>query len=83
MYFVFKPVMSRPVISTIPSKPFSNSTNSPYCTLESPYTRAIPSPTVNTLPISSNEAVESKPESCFLNIAETRYFPQLKISLCL
>ena len=65
------PTLSSSRFKTIPSKPESKRTNSPYCALERPYTRAIPSPTSNTVPTSSKEEVVSIPASWSFNIAET------------
>ena len=44
--------------------PFSNSTSSPLLTLLRPYTRAIPSPTCNTVPTSSRSAEALKLLNC-------------------
>ena len=65
------PTLSSSKFKTIPSKPLSNATSSPYCALANPYTRAIPSPTCNTVPTSSNEALASNPDNCCFKIAET------------
>ena len=64
------PTLSSSRFNTIPSRPPSNCTSSPYSALVSPYARTIPSPTVNTVPTSSKEAVASKPESCSFKIAD-------------
>ncbi len=55
------PTWSSSRFNTMPCTPPSNSTNSPYCTLDKPYTRAIPSPTCNTVPTSFKEACALNP----------------------
>ena len=65
------PTLSSSKFKTMPSRPESKRTNSPYCALDNPYTRAIPSPTSNTVPTSSKEEEVSVPASWFFKIAET------------
>ena len=65
------PTLSSSRFKTIPSSPESNCTSSPYCTFDKPYTRAIPSPTCNTVPTSSSDADASRPVNCCFNIADT------------
>jgi len=54
------PTLESSKLSAMPRKPEEKTTISPACTLLSPYTRAIPSPTETTLPTSSNEAADYK-----------------------
>ena len=49
------PTLSSSKFRTIPSRPESKLTSSPYCALERPYTLAIPSPTSKTVPVSSKD----------------------------
>ncbi len=65
------PTLSSSRFKTIPSKPESKRTNSPYCALDKPYTRAIPSPTSSTVPTSSKEEEVSIPANWSFKIAET------------
>ena len=64
------PTLSSSRLRTIPCSPLSNFTNSPYCAFDSPKIRAIPSPTCNTVPTSSKEALASKCANCSFKIAE-------------
>ena len=64
------PTLSSSRLRTIPCRPLSNFTNSPYCAFDSPKIRAIPSPTCSTVPTSSREALASKCASCSFKIAE-------------
>ncbi len=50
------PTLSTSRLRAIPRIPPGNSTSSPACTLSRPYTRAIPSPTDKTCPISETSA---------------------------
>ena len=52
------PTWSSSRLSTIPSRLLSKATNSPYCALDKPKTRAIPSPTSSTVPTSSKADAE-------------------------
>ena len=64
------PTLSSSRLRTIPFSPLSNFTNSPYCAFDSPKIRAIPSPTCNTVPTSSKDALASKCANCSFKIAE-------------
>ena len=54
------PTLSISRLRAIPFIPPGNSTISPACTLSKPYTRAIPSPTLSTVPTSATSAFVSK-----------------------
>ena len=63
--FLSSPKITTPTLSfsrfnAMPLEPSSNSTISPACTLSRPYTRAIPSPTDKTFPISETSAFSPK-----------------------
>ena len=65
LIFLSSPKITTPTLSfsrfkAIPFDSSSNSTISPACTLSRPYTRAIPSPTDNTFPISETSALSPK-----------------------
>ena len=76
------PTLSSSRFRTIPSNPESKETNSPYCALDKPYTRAIPSPTWSTLPTSSSETPVSNPVNCCFMIADTSAAFTSAIVLC-
>ena len=54
------PTLSISRLRAIPLMPPGNSTISPACTWSRPYTRAIPSPTLSTVPTSATSALVSK-----------------------
>jgi len=68
------PTLSSSRLRTIPMTVqfgFSNTTNSPEQAFWRPYTRAMPSPTNKTVPVSSNSVFESKLCNCWRSIAVT------------